>query len=226
LSLTSATGAPFKPTTGEGIEAGIKYAPPGTKMLFTASVFDMTQKNVIVNTPTFIPFQVGGIRVKGVEADFRANVTQEFDVIAGAAHIVPKVEDHINPAIIGMDVAGVSRDNAFLWGFYTMRSGPLAGLGLGAGVRYVGRVFGDDLNLIRVPGYALFDAALTYDFGYLRPDLRGLHLRVNAMNIADKYHVTNCFTGLAYCALGQPRTVLATLSYRWNEAAAPGARRY
>jgi iron complex outermembrane recepter protein len=33
--------------------------------------------------------------------------------------------------------------------------------------------------------------------------------------------VTNCFTGLAFCALGQPRTVLATLSYRWGETPKP-----
>ena len=104
MSLTSATGQPFKPTTGEGIEAGIKYAPPGMKMLFTAAVFDMTQKNVVVNTPAFIPFQVGAIRVKGVETDFRATINDNFDIIAGGSHLIPVVEDHINPAIIGKDV--------------------------------------------------------------------------------------------------------------------------
>lgn len=219
LALTSATGQPFKPTTGEGIEAGIKYAPPGMNMLLTASVFDITQKNVIVNTPTFVPFQVGGIRVKGVEADFRASVTDSFDVIAGGSHIIPTVEEHINPAIVGKDQYMVNRDSAFLWGLYKFSYGPLAGLGLGGGVRHTGSVFGDDLNLIHVPGYTLFDAVLTYDFGALRRDWRGLHLRVNAINIADTYHVTNCFTGLAFCALGQPRTITATLTYRWGEAA-------
>ncbi|MBN8920279.1 MAG: TonB-dependent siderophore receptor, partial [Rhizobiales bacterium] len=79
LSLTSITGEPFKPTTGEGFEAGIKYSPPGSKMLFTAAAFDIKQNNVIVNTPTFIPYQIGGVRVKGIEADFRASVTDEFD---------------------------------------------------------------------------------------------------------------------------------------------------
>ncbi|MBR1154409.1 TonB-dependent siderophore receptor [Bradyrhizobium sp. JYMT SZCCT0428] len=223
LSLVSATGQPFKPTTGEGIEAGIKFAPPGTSMLFTAAIFDMTQKNVVVNTPTFVPFQVGAIRVKGVEADFRASVTDNFDIIAGGSHLIPIVEDHVNPAIIGKDVASVNRDSAFLWGLYKFTGGPVAGLGLGGGVRYTGSLFGDDANLIRVPGYTLFDAVLTYDFSYLNRDWRGLHLRVNAINITDKYHVTNCFTGLAFCALGQPRTVLATLTYRWGETAKPPA---
>lgn len=221
LSLTSATGQPFKPTTGEGVEAGIKYAPPGMRMLFTAAVFDMTQKNVVVNTPTFVPFQVGAIRVKGVETDFRASITDNFDIIAGGSHIIPVVEEHINPAIVGKDVASVNRDSAFLWGFYKFTGGPVAGLGLGGGVRYTGGLWGDDANLIRVPGYTLFDAVLTYDFSYLNRDWRGLNLRINAMNIGNTYHVTNCFTGLAFCALGQPRTILATLSYRWGEAPKP-----
>jgi iron complex outermembrane receptor protein len=226
LSLTSAAGQPFKPTTGEGIEAGIKYAPPGWRMLLSAAVFDLTQKNVIVNTPTFIPFQVGGVRVKGVEADFRVSVTDNFDVIAGGSHIIPTVEEHINPAIVGKDMLMVNRDSAFLWGIYQFGAGPLAGLGLGGGVRYTGSVFGDDLNLISVPGYTLFDAVLTYDFGALRRDWRGLHLKVNAINLADTYHVTNCFTGLAYCALGQPRTIHATLTYRWGEEPRPIAAKY
>ncbi len=221
LSLASATGQPFKPTTGEGIEAGVKYAPPGMRMLFTAAAFDMTQRNVVVNTPTFVPFQVGAIRVKGIETDFRANITDNLEVIAGASHIVPVVEEHVNPAIVGKDVASVNRDSAFLWGYYKFTGGLVAGLGLGGGVRYTGGVWGDDANLIRVPGYTLADALLTYDFSYLRQDWRGLNLRINVNNIFDTYHVTNCFTGLAFCALGQPRTVLATLSYRWGESPKP-----
>ncbi|QIO34009.1 TonB-dependent siderophore receptor [Bradyrhizobium sp. 1(2017)] len=221
LSLTSATGQPFKPTTGEGIEVGVKYAPPGTRMLFTTAVFDMTQQNVVVNTPTFVPFQVGAVRVKGVEADFRASINDNFDIIAGGSHIEPIVQEHINPAIVGKDVASVNRDSAFVWGFYKFTGGPVAGLGLGGGVRYTGGVWGDDANLIRVPGYTLADAVLTYDFSYLRHDWRGFNLRINVNNIFDTYHVTNCFTGLAFCALGQPRTVLATLSYRWGETPKP-----
>jgi iron complex outermembrane receptor protein len=221
VSLTSTTGQPFKPTTGEGIEAGIKYAPPGWNMLLSASVFDLTQKNVIVNTPTFIPVQVGGIRVKGVEVDFRLSLTDNFDVIAGGSHLIPTVEEHIDPAIVGKDVLMVNRDSAFLWGIYKLGAGPLAGLGLGGGVRYTGSVFGDDANLISVPSHTLFDAVLTYDFGALRRDWRGFHLKLNAVNIADTYHVTNCFTGLAFCAVGQPRTIYATLTYRWSEEPRP-----
>ncbi|MET0675636.1 MAG: TonB-dependent receptor, partial [Bradyrhizobium sp.] len=215
--LTTATGQPFRPTTGEGLEVGIKYQPPGLKLLFTAAAFDITQRNVVVNTPQFIPFQIGGVRVRGVETDLRANITERLDIIAGASHLEPVVTDHVDTRIVGKDMSAVNRDSAFLWGFYTMRDGPLAGLGFGGGVRYTGSLWGDDLNTVPIPPHTLFDAALSFDFSYLRRDLKGLHLRVNATNLTDKYYVSNCFTGLPYCTLGQPRTVMATLTYRWNE---------
>ena len=47
---------------------------------------------------------------------------------------------------------------------------PLAGLGLGAGVRYVGDNYGDNFNTFVDPAYTLVDAAISYDFAYLRPD--------------------------------------------------------
>ena len=100
---------------------------------------------------------------------------------------------------------------------YTIYDGSLGGLGFGAGVRYVGSLFGDEANTIRVPSHTLFDATVSYDFSYLRPDMKGLSMQINVTNVFDKYYVANCFTGLAYCALGAPRTVLATLRYQWQE---------
>jgi len=217
--LTGGTGQPFRPTTGEGLEAGVKFQPTGWKLLLTGSVFEINQKNVVVNTPQFIPFQIGGVRVRGVEADIRANVTERLDIIAGASHLIPIVTDHIDPRIVGKDQWAVNRDSAFLWAYYTFRDGPLAGLGFGGGARYTGSLWGDDLNTILIPSHTVFDGALSFDFSYLRQDLKGLHLRVNATNIMDKYYVANCSTGLPWCALGQPRTIMGTLSYRWNEAA-------
>jgi iron complex outermembrane receptor protein len=43
-----------------------------------------------------------------------------------------------------------------------------------------------------------------------------LKLQVNATNLFDKYYVSTCFTGAAYCALGAPRKVLVTLKYSWK----------
>ena len=58
------------------------------------------------------------------------------------------------------------------------------------------------LNTFVVPPYTLFDAMVSYDFGYLRPDMKGWTAQINATNLTDEYYVANCLTGLAYCGLG------------------------
>ena len=37
-------GKPFKPTTGEGTEIGLKFKPPGVEPMVTTAVFDITQR--------------------------------------------------------------------------------------------------------------------------------------------------------------------------------------
>ncbi|WP_245269971.1 TonB-dependent receptor domain-containing protein [Nitrobacter hamburgensis] len=44
---------------------------------------------------------------------------------------------------------------------------------LGAGVRYVGKSYGDAGNTFVIPSYTLFDATMSYDLAYLRPDMKG-----------------------------------------------------
>ena len=109
-----------------------------------------------------------------------------------------------------------AQDQGAIWGKYTWQDGPLAGLGLGAGVRYVGETYGDNFNTFVIPSYALLDAAISYDFAYMRPDWKGLKAQVNVTNLTNHFYVASCLTGLPYCGLGNARTVLGTLKYAWN----------
>ena len=220
FNVTSSGGEVFKPTTGAGWEAGVKYQPLGYSLLLTAAVFEVVQQNVVATTPDFmVTSQTGEVRVRGYELEARGNITRELAIVGGISHIEPVVtKNSLNPALIGKDLSNVPRDSAALWAMYTFFDGGLAGLGLGAGVRYVGGLQGSDANEFLVPSHTLFDAAVSYDFSYLRPDMKGVTLQINATNVANTYYVATCFTGLAYCALGAPRTVLATLRYNWQEA--------
>ncbi len=83
-------------------------------------------------------------------------------------------------------------------------------------MRYVGNSYGDDLNTFVLPAYTLFDATVSYDLAYWRPDLKGWKAQINATNLFDTYYTVSCLTGLPYCGLGTSRTVLGTLKYAWN----------
>lgn len=207
----------LKPTTGEGKEIGVKFKPPGVNALFTLAAFENTQQNVLTadpNNPTFSA-QIGEVRVRGIEFDARASLSNEIDIVGGYTHLQPIVTSSLE-GNIGKEVVNIPRDYASLWGFYTFRSGPAAGFGVGLGARYIGESFGDAANLMVIPGYGLMDAAVSYDFSYLGKKYDGLKLQVNATNLFNKYYVSTCFTGEAYCGLGAPRKVLATLKYSWN----------
>lgn len=225
---TTATGQIFRPTTGDGIEGGIKFNPVGTNIFLTAAAYEIRQKDVLTGDPNNFLFnvQTDGVRSRGIELEARGNITRELEVIAGYSMTDAIVTRSVAPVNIGKFLQAVPVDQASLWAKYTWFDGPLAGLGLGAGVRHVGESYGDALNTFTIPSYTLVDAAISYDFRYLRPDLRGWSAQVNATNLGNTYYTQNCLTGLAYCALGTARTVIGTLKYSWNEPPAAVRQAY
>jgi iron complex outermembrane receptor protein len=213
-------GNSFKPTTGEGAEVGVKFKPNGSNFMVTAAAFDIRQQDILTTSPInpFFSVQTDAVRVRGVELELRGNLTREFEIVGGYSHLDPRVTTSI-AGYAGKYLKNTAQDQASLWGKYTWYDGPLAGIGLGAGVRYVGETYGDDFNTFVIPSYTLVDAAVSYDFGYARPDLKGWKTQVNVTNLTDKFYVASCLTGLPYCGLGNARTVLGTLKYSWNQDA-------
>ncbi|MFD2183335.1 TonB-dependent siderophore receptor [Rhodoplanes azumiensis] len=221
---------PFKPTTGEQVEAGIKYQPPGTNMLFTAAVYELTQYNV--QTPDTDPthkgcgttassscsVQTGAVRTRGVELEAKASINRNIDVL-GAFTWQDMEVTQANDTSLGKRPVQVPEYFGSVWGMYTFRDGPAAGLGLGAGVRHVSSTFGDVANTIEVPAFTLVDAAVHFDFDTIEPKLKGLRLSLNASNLFDKEYVASCSAGSGSfdtgCYFGTRRTILATARYRW-----------
>lgn len=217
-------GRSFKPTTGEQYEAGIKYEPQGWRAMFTASVFQITQQNVLTTDPINVGFSVqdGEVRSRGIELEAKANVTANLDIIASFTYLDTVVtQDNPNDAGIskvGTAPSGVPHNSAALWGYYTFHEGTLDGLGIGAGLRYVGSSWAvmNDANggQIAIPGYALVDASLRYDLGKLDQRLRGATFSLSGTNIFDTEYYTAGFywNSVIY---GARRTVYASLNYRW-----------
>jgi iron complex outermembrane receptor protein len=212
---TTFGGAPFKPTEGEQYEIGFKYELPGTNAFIQASAYDLTQTNVSTTDPVNTGFQVqtGEVRARGLEFEARATLFDSLDLVAAYAYTDAEVT-RSNGVDLGKRPPVVPRHMGSLWGLYTFKDGPLGGLGLGAGVRYVGEGAGDAGNTFFTPDYTLVDAMISYDFGVANPALKAWKLQVNAQNLFDKEYISGCY-GAVQCSFGLRRTVLATLSYRW-----------
>nr|WP_228748261.1 TonB-dependent siderophore receptor [Bradyrhizobium sp. BR 10289] len=209
-----ATGATFKPTTGEQTEAGVKYQMPSFPLLLTAAVFDIKQDNVLRTNPDDIAFQAatGQVESKGLELEARLALKPGFDLTAAYTHL-NVVITRGNTDTTGHEYSGIPHDSFAAFGKYTFQSGtPVEGLGLGLGVRYIGANFGDDQNTFENAAKTLFDAVIDYDLGKLDRSFRGAYMRLNATNLFDKQYTT-CQSG--YCYAGERRQVIGTLSYRW-----------
>lgn len=211
--LDTVTNQAFKPSTGQQIEGGVKYQPPGTKTLLTAAVFDLTQQNRLTFDNLFVRRQIGEVNARGVEFEAKTEIARNLDLIASYAYLEPFVTQSANPAEVGLKLFSIPTHQASVWTNYLFDSGALAGLSLGGGVRYVGSTL-DSTNTVEVPAVTLVDARVQLDLGQQWVGWKGAKLALNATNLFDKTYVSQC-DGATMCTYGSRRRLLASLNYRW-----------
>lgn len=214
-SGTDFSGAQLKPTTGKQVEGGIKYQPRGFNSFITLSAYDIRQRNVQESDPSHPGFaiQTGEIRSRGIELEGVASLAEGLDLrLAYTADPVHTI-DSVNAAAIGTRPTVTPEHMASLWTDYAVLHGQLSGLGMGAGVRYVGNTYGGTYTTasgqtpFTVPSYTLVDAALHYDW-------RQVRFGVNASNLLDRSYVEGCYGGTV-CSYGNRRNVIGSVRYSW-----------
>ncbi|EPF0042832.1 TonB-dependent siderophore receptor [Enterobacter hormaechei] len=194
------TAKDVKPTTSKQVEGGVKYLLAEYATTFTASVFNIRQKNVVTSDPGFLNYrQTGEVESKGAELSAISRPTDNLTLIANYAytHAINTEDDKYQ----GKRPTQVP-ENAFnLWGDYTFDSTPLRGLTLGAGARYTGPMEISPANDAgKLGGTTQYDLAASYRMGELAPSLEGLALKASAQNVTNKetltcYDATNCWIG-------------------------------
>jgi len=217
---------PFDPVEGEQYELGVKYEPPGSRTLLTAALFDLRRKNLTTTDPDpshlcgtgRCNIQAGEVRTRGLELEAKTEPMEGLSLIASYSWL-HNVYSKDNPNVAGVSMKGtqpvaVPKHMASAWVRYELQQGPLAGLGVGAGVRYLGDTWGDSANTFRVPGATLFDLGLDYDLGRKQPALKGWQVSLNVANLFDKRYVASCIDA-NWCWYGYDRTVKAAVRYRW-----------
>ena len=112
-----------------------------------------------------------------------------------------------DPVNVGKAPTTVPLNRFSLWTDYTLQGGPLAGVQVGGGIRYVGSTFGDDANTFKVQASTAVDALLAYTKDNYR-------LALNVTNIADTRYVAACY-GYTSCFYAEGRKAIAKLTYRW-----------
>jgi iron complex outermembrane receptor protein len=185
-------GSAFAPRKGKQYEVGIKYQPPGSKSVVTASVFDLRQTNVTTQDPDHPRFsvQTGEVRATGFELEAQMALTPEVQGMLGYTYLDPRTTQSNRPAEIGRQTLQTSRHMASLWLDYRPRS--LPGVMVGAGLRYKGRSpynLASDGSLNYNDSVTVADLALAYE----TPQYR---VALNVNNLFNKTYCAGIFRGV------------------------------
>ncbi|AEF92114.1 TonB-dependent siderophore receptor [Delftia sp. Cs1-4] len=198
-------GNPFEPRRGKQYEAGVKYQPPGSTSLFTASVFDLRQTNVTTLDPDHPRFsiQTGEVRSTGLELEGRFALTRELNALASYTYLDPRTTQSNRPAEIGRQTIQTTRHMASLWLDYRPRAVP--GLMVAGGLRYKGRSpynVAADGTLNINDSATLADLALAYE----TPQYR---IALNINNLFNRKYFAGIFRGV-------DREATLSFKYYWS----------
>ncbi|QQZ42284.1 TonB-dependent siderophore receptor [Pseudomonas sp. SK3(2021)] len=221
-SYADSTGNPLAPTDGPQWELGLKYQPPGTDDLYTASLFRIDQENLATKLPQENFYRaVGAVRSQGLELEAHMQLNDNLKVLGSYTFTdIEYSKSMISTLSTATDIienkgnspTQAPRHMASLWADYKFDSSSLDGLRLGGGVRYVGYSWADAENTMKVPSYTLFDASIGYDLG--KVGLKGVDVRLNANNLTNESYIASC-ASLSFCYMGEERNVAATVSYQF-----------
>ncbi len=192
---TSANSINVAPEQSISYELGTKWNLMKDKLLLSAALFDTDKTNARTSDPTD-PTSVttlnGKQRVYGIELGATGNLTKEWTITAGYAHMESEVLSSDNQSEVGRELANCPADSASLWTVYAF---PFK-LDLGAGATFVGSrwsgttttpataVNGFNSNTPRdVDGYVTFDAMAAYHVS------SHFTMRLNVYNLADKDYI-------------------------------------
>jgi iron complex outermembrane recepter protein len=198
------TGELIEPTRGTQFEVGVKTELFDGKLAATLAAYQITRTNVLTVDPVDDNFSIpiGKTRSRGIEFDLSGEPLPGLNII-GSLFIndsVVTVGDEFTP--VGDTLIDAPRSGASLWATYEIQKGPVRGLGLGAGLFYVGEVEAELPNSFVLPSYVRADATLFYKRDNWRVSL-------NFKNLFNTDTFTN--QGAAIYP-GEPFTVLGSVS--------------
>jgi iron complex outermembrane recepter protein len=213
--VTGATfaGEPFEPTSGDQIEAGIKYdgrtLGRGVRLFGSLSAYEIVQENVLTPDPVnlFFSVQEGEVEVKGVELEVTARIRERLTFNLAFTSIDTEVTETSDPTVLGNELVAVPDMLASALVDYTFQEGPIAGFGFGLGLRHRGEMFGDGANQFQSDNVTMYDAILHYDTANWR-------IAVNASNFTDEIFVDRC-SSTSNCFYGTRRLVTGSVTRKF-----------
>jgi iron complex outermembrane receptor protein len=210
LLLANSVRARVDLTKGDAVEGGIKTGLFGDRLTLTAAGYWIRQRGILTRDPARPSVQVqGGVQSsRGVEMALTGAITRRLTIDANGALLKARYDDLTGAG--GVDLSGNRPNNvperlANLTLFYNFDTVPLTASG---GVRHVGALYTSPANDVRVDGYTLFEAALSYR-------LRGATVTLRGRNLTNRFYAYWSGYSATQVYVGAPRGVDLAFSTRF-----------
>ena len=164
---------PFSPESAKQYEVGTKANFLKGKLRTTFAVFRIEKSDVLSTFACPIGTcsqQIGNERSQGFEVEVNARPMPGWQIATGWAHTLATVVKSADPAQVGARLTNAPLNSANLWSRYDVDNGALEGLGVGFGLVYNSERTGTipitaDKRVLKLPGYAIADLGLYYNYG-------------------------------------------------------------
>ncbi|ABI62393.1 Outer membrane siderophore receptor [Granulibacter bethesdensis CGDNIH1] len=209
-SGVSASGTAFAPEQGTAYEVGTKLDLIDNRLSIQAALFTIDKSNVLTVDPTNANFNIaaGEARSRGFDVAIAGSPAPGWQVIGGYAFTDAMVTKDAQLAY-GTPLINVPRHTLSLLNVYEVQTGPLKGLGVGAGVIYrSNRAATSNDGGIILPSYVTLDALAYYKL------TQHVQLAVNATNLTDATYYANSLGALRIMP-GSPRTVFGNITFNF-----------
>ncbi len=183
LASLTLTNAALKPEEFRNYEVGAKW-DIRPDLSATLALYQLDRLNALATDPNnpAVSFLVDGQRTRGIELGLSGNITDAWKVIGGYAYQNGEITKSISSsALAGATLAQVPEHTFSLWNRYDITQQ----WGVGLGSIYRSKIFAATDNLVTLPGFLRFDAAV-----YYKPT-KNIQLQVNVENLFDKKYYAN-----------------------------------
>ncbi|MDN5113776.1 TonB-dependent siderophore receptor [Aliarcobacter butzleri] len=210
-SAMDKNGKILDPETGKGYEFGVKQKLFDDKFDLTTAFFKIEKENIALADPNAPA--VGGWSIssgkqesQGFEIDLSGDITSNLSVIASYGYVDTKNKDANNK-----DLRNIPNHTANLFTTYKLTALNLTDYYIGGGAKYIGNKYADDANNIQLDSALIYNATIGYKKGNWKANL-------SVQNLTDEEYVDGALASNAAGTrvyVGTPRTILATIGYKF-----------
>ncbi|GGE96137.1 TonB-dependent siderophore receptor [Flavobacterium limi] len=207
-------GSQFDPLKSNLKEVGIKATFLNNSMSFNAAVYEINQRNILMNAndpvnPDLLVTR-GGERSRGFECDLAGFIIPDWQINASYSYIDAEITNDRDASLIGARKQNTPKNSANLWTRYNFRSdSALDNFGIGFGIQYQSSKIPWFTRDFTIPDFTIFDAAL-----YYKPNKSNMQIALNAGNVFNRTYWLGAQNYLRLFP-GAPRNATLTVTYKF-----------